>query len=289
MQLGVTFPQIEIGSDPGVIREYAQTAEGLGYQHLLVYDHVLGVSTAGRPNWRGAYSADDPFHEPMVLFGYLAAVTRTIELVTGVLVLPQRQTALAAKQIAEVDVLSGGRLRLGVGIGWNSVEYEALGMDFGDRGRRFDEQLSLLEALLTTPNVRFEGRWHRVTDAGINPLPPRRQIPLWFGGRSEAALRRAARLGDGWFPLAPTVQASEVVDQFRQFVADAGRDPTSVGIEASVHYQGGEDAWVRRASAWREAGATHLSVNTMRSGLRDPRAHIDAIRRFKEVAGPATA
>ena len=195
MRTGVVFPQTEIGSDPVLVRDFAQAAEGLGYAHLLVFDHVLGAGLEHRPGWSGAYAADDPFHEPFVLFGYLAGLTQRIELVTGVLVLPQRQTALVAKQAAEVDVLSQGRLRLGVGVGWNDVEYEALGEDFHDRGRRIEEQVSLLRALWTEPVVDFAGRWHRVPEAGINPLPVQRPIPVWFGGQAEPVLRRVGAVG----------------------------------------------------------------------------------------------
>src|SRR5438105_2091500 len=194
MRIGVVFPQTEIGSDPSVIRDYAQAAESIGYKHLLVYDHVLGASTEHRPDWRGPYTSETPFHEPFVLFGYLAAITQQLELVMGVLVLPQRQTALVAKQAAEVDVLSGGRLRLGVGIGWNQVEYEALGEDFHNRGKRIEEQITLLRELWTEPVVDFTGRWHRVAEAGVNPLPMQRPIPIWMGGYADVVLERAGRM-----------------------------------------------------------------------------------------------
>ena len=201
MQLGVIFPQVEMGVDPVAIRDYAQAVEQMGYTHLAVYDHVLGAGTTTRPDWRGPYTSESLFHEPLVLFGYLAGCTRGLELVTEVIILPQRQTALVAKQAAEVDVLSGGRLRLGVGIGWNDVEYEVLGEDFHTRGRRVSEQIAVLRALWTQEVVTFEGKWHRITEAGINPLPVQRPIPIWMGGgRAESALRRIARLADGWFP-----------------------------------------------------------------------------------------
>ena len=201
MEIGAVFPQTEIGSDPGAIKEYAQAAESLGYDHIIAFDHVLGANAASRPNWSGAYRHTDSFHEPFVLFGFLAGVTERIGLVTSVIILAQRQTVLVAKQAAAVDVLSGGRLRLGIGIGWNAVEFEALGENFHDRGRRSEEQVDLLRKLWTSDLVTFEGRWHTVTDAGLNPLPIQRPIPIWFGGRAEQLLRRVARLGDGWFPL----------------------------------------------------------------------------------------
>ena len=200
MRFGVVFPQLEIGADPVAVRDYAQAAESLGYQHLLVYDHVLGANAGSRPGWRGSYRHTDMFHEPFVLFGYLGGVTTTLELVTGVLILPQRQTALVAKQVAEVDVLTGGRLRLGIGTGWNAVEYEALSEDFHNRGLRSEEQIEVMRALWTRELVSYEGRWHKITDAGLNPLPVQRPVPVWFGGMDERVLRRTARMGDGWFP-----------------------------------------------------------------------------------------
>ena len=200
MKLGVVFPQIEIGADPGAVRAYGQAVEQIGYHHILAYEHVVGANTASRPNWRGPYDIDSVFHEPFVLFGYLAGLTERIEFATGIVILPQRQTVLVAKQAAALDVLCGGRLRLGIGIGWNAVEYEALGTDFHNRGRRCEEQVALLRALWTERAVTFDGTWHRVTDAGIKPLPVQRPIPLWFGGGDERVLRRIARLADGWMP-----------------------------------------------------------------------------------------
>src|SRR4029453_17668221 len=198
MNIGVVFPQVEIGQDPAVVRDYAQTVEGLGYTPLLVFDHLPGANPERPGGWKGPYTYRHLFHEPFVLFGYLAAVTERVELVTGILILPQRQTALVAKQAAVVDVLSRGRLRLGIGIGWNFVEYEALGENFKNRGRRSEEQIEVLRALWTKELVTFTGRWHKITDAGINPLPVQRPIPIWLGGGAEQVLRRIARLGDGW-------------------------------------------------------------------------------------------
>src|SRR4051812_2145062 len=190
VRLGVVFPQVEVGADPGGVRAFAQAAEELGYDHLLAYVHVLGADTTDRPDWPGPYRAEDQFHEIFVLFGYLAAVAPGLELVAGVLVLPQRQTALAAKQAAEIDLLTGGRFRLGVGLGWNYVEFEALGEDFTNRGRRSEEQIEVMRRLWTEPVVDFEGTWHRIPRAGINPLPVQRPIPVWIGASAEPALRR---------------------------------------------------------------------------------------------------
>ena len=294
MRLGVVFPQTEIGSDPGAVREYVQAAEGMGYQHLIVYDHVLGADLNHYPAWSGSYTSRDMFHEPFIAFGYMAALTSTLELVTAVLILAQRQTALVAKQAAEVDVLSGGRLRLGVGVGWNPVEYEALGEDFHNRGRRSVEQISLLRQLWTGEVVDFEGRWHRVTHAGINPLPVQRPIPIWIGAGRRAVpippdhvVRRVARLADGWFPqFDPDDAGREVLERMRAHAREAGRDPSAIGIEARIDISDvPQDLWVQRAKAWETLGATHLSVNTMRAGLATPGDHIDAIRRFKETVG----
>jgi probable F420-dependent oxidoreductase len=294
MRIGVIFPQTEIGADPAMIRDYAQTAETLGYHHILAYDHVLGANAATRSGWRGPYTLEHMFHEPLVLFGHVAACTRRIELVTGVVILPQRQTALVAKQAAEVDVLSGGRLRFGVGVGWNDVEYEALGMDFRTRGARVEEQIAVLRALWSQPSVTFQGRWHHISDAGINPLPAQRPIPLWIGGESDVALRRAARLADGWISSrgvgAPGDRAAgpsreEQVGRLRQQLAKAGRDPGTFGIEGRIAFRdGGPDVWRRQVEQWRSLGATHVGVDTMRAGLSGPPAHIDAIRRFHEAA-----
>src|SRR5439155_26980408 len=233
MQLGVVFPQNEIGADPVSIRDYVQAAEGLGYSHLVVYDHVVGADPTHRPGWQG-YTFQDMFHEPFVLFGYLAALTQ-LELVTAVLVLPQRQTALVAKQAAEVDVLNGGKLRLGVGVGWNPVEYEALGMDFHTRGRAIEEQIEVLRLLWSQEVVTYRSKFHTITEAGLNPLPIRRSIPIWMGGTSDVVLRRIARLGDGWFPQGkPDDQMRETLERLRSYASEIGRDPSSIGIEARV-------------------------------------------------------
>jgi probable F420-dependent oxidoreductase len=279
MRIGAVFPQHEIGDDPVEVRAWAEAVEGLGYRHVLAYDHVLGAGTAHRPNWRG-YTSADAFHEVFVLFGYLAAVTSSVELVTGVLVLPQRQTALVAKQAAEVDVLSGGRLRLGVGVGWNPVEYEALDESFQNRGARSEEQVELLRALWAEETVTFEGRWHRVDDAGIRPLPVRRRIPVWFGGQAEATLRRIGRLGDGWLPQrAPDGQAAAMIERIRAYATAAGRSPEEIGFEARLSLaQVPEPERASYAAGWRDLGATHLCVNTMGLGLAGADDHIAALR-----------
>ncbi|HKY07551.1 MAG TPA: LLM class F420-dependent oxidoreductase [Candidatus Binatia bacterium] len=286
MQIGVVFPQTEIGSDPAAIKDYAQTAEQLGFKHLLAYDHVVGANPATRPGWRPPYSHLDSFHEPLVLFSYLAGITTTLGLVSGIVILPQRQTVLVAKQATEVDILSGGRLRFGVGIGWNPVEYEALSENFKNRGARVEEQVEVLRKLWTQELVTFSGRWHKITDAGINPLPTQRPIPIWFGGSDDRALRRLARLGDGWFPLlGPDEKCRATIEAVRKYLHQAGRDPGTFGIEGRIPYgPGSPDAWLKDLEAWRDLGATHMSFNTMKAGLQAA-AHIEAIRRFQSATG----
>jgi probable F420-dependent oxidoreductase len=287
MRIGTIFPQTEIGSDPVAVRDYAQAVEDLGYQHITAYDHVLGASTANRPDWRGAYTSDSMFHEIFVLFGYLAAITRRVELVPGVLILPQRQTALVAKQVAEVDVLSGGRLRLGVGVGWNPVEFEALGEDFHTRGARIEEQIAVLRALWTQPVVDFHGRWHQITAAGINPLPVQRPIPVWMGGYAENVLRRIGRVADGWLPQRPPDDtARAAVALVRAAAREAGRTEDAVGIQARLSIgQVPEARWTQHADGWRALGATYLDINTMGAGLASPQDHIAALRHVKDVLG----
>lgn len=289
MRIGVVFPQTEIGSDPAVIKDYAQAAEELGYRHILAYDHVVGANPASRPNWRAPYSHLDSFHEPFVLFAYLAGVTKKIAFTTGIVILPQRQTVLVAKQAAALDVLSRGRLRLGIGIGWNAVEYEALGENFNNRGKRSEEQIALLRQLWTQEAVTFAGKWHKVTDAGLNPLPVQRPIPIWFGATDERALRRLAQYGDGWFPLmGPDDKCQAAIEKVRGYARAAGRDPATIGIEGRISFgQGSAESWIKEITAWKKLGATHVSVNTMKAGLANPTAHIEAIRKFHRAAAGA--
>ncbi|MEE8421764.1 MAG: LLM class F420-dependent oxidoreductase [Dehalococcoidia bacterium] len=286
MQLGVVFPQTEIGNDPSLIRDYAQAAEGAGYEHLLAFDHVLGAERDRPGGFQGPYDHETSFHEPFTLFGYLAGVTERLELVTGIIILPQRQTALVAKQTAQLHVLSGGRLRLGVGVGWNAVEFEGLGENFHNRGQRIEEQIALLRALWRDPVVSFEGRWHHVTKAGINPRPPGGTIPIWMGGMSDRVIERTGRLADGWFPqVREPADLRTAIERVHAAASAAGRDPSEVGIEARVSLTDPAAAGeaVERARAFEQAGATHVSVNTMGAQL-SPRQHIEAIRAFAEAS-----
>ena len=286
MKIGVVFPQTEIGQDPAVIRDYAQAVESLGYTHMLAFDSVVGANPDRPGGWDSQYDYRHAFHEPFVLFGFCAGVTRSIELVTGIIILPQRQTTLVAKQAAAVDVLSGGRLRLGIGVGWNQVEFEALSENFTNRGKRVEEQIDLMRRLWTEELVTYEGRWHRVPDAGINPLPVQRPIPVWMGGDSEVVIRRAARLADGWITLPsfrPGPEGQQTVDRLHGLIKEAGRDPAAFGIEARMALaktppeQRGEEI-----AAWRAMhGITHLCVNTMGLGNPSPIDHVRTLERFK--------
>ena len=285
MKIGVVFPQTEIGSDPAVIRDYAQTAEGLDFTHVIAYDHVLGANPNRPGGFSGGYTYQTPFHEVFVLFGYLTAVAPKLELTPGILILPQRQTALAAKQAASLDVLSGGKLRLGVGLGWNAVEYTSLNENFHNRGARMEEQVDLLRRLWTEPLVTFEGKWHTIPDAGLNPLPVQQPIPIWFGGQAEPALRRMARLGDGWLTnYSSAEEAKASLALLDRFLAEAGRSHDDFGLEARLSYGTGDpQTWQRTMQEWQAVGATHLSFNTMGSGFQQPREHIEAIRKFAQA------
>lgn len=284
MRVGVVFPQTELGGDPGAVRAYGQRVEELGFTHLLAYDHVVGADPAVHAGWNGPYDVRTTFHEPLVMFGFLAAITQSLELVTGVVILPQRQTALVAKQAAEVDLLSGGRLRLGVGIGWNAVEYEALGQDFGTRGKRSAEQIDLLRRLWTEPSVTFTGTFDTVTGAGLAPMPIQRPIPIWIGAASAAGYRRAGRLADGWFPMmSPGPQLDEALAEIERGATAAGRDPASIGMEARVRWAGDLDGVAGTIAAWSQAGASHLSVDTMGSGLTHVDDHLEVLARVAEA------
>jgi probable F420-dependent oxidoreductase len=289
MHIGVVFPQNEIGADAGAIRAYGQRVAELGFSHMLAYDHVVGADPAAHPGWNGPYDVAATFHEPMVMFGFLAGLTG-LELVTGIIVLPQRQTVLVAKQAAEVDLLTGGQFRLGVGVGWNRVEYEALGQDFATRGRRIEEQVELMRRLWTEPSLSYLGRFDQVTGAGLAPLPVQRPIPVWFGAQSERAYRRAGRLADGWFPhIGPGAELDRARAMVEQAATEAGRDPARLGMEGRVRWRGDPGQLAEEARRWQESGASHLAVNTMGAGLATVDDHLaalaDAADATKALAG----
>ena len=296
MRLGVVFPQTEIGADPAGVRAYAQAVAELGFDHLLIYDHVLGADPAGHPGFSGPYTSESLFHEPFVLFGYLAAIAPSLELVTGIVILPQRQTALVAKQAAEVDILTGGRFRLGSGRAGTRSSTRRSGRTSPTAARRMEEQIELLRRLWQEPVLDFEGRDHTITAAGLNPLPVQRPIPIWIGGSSEAALRRIARLGDGWFPIErPGARGRLGLDARAdaRMAARGGARPRRPRHRAAHQRvrRGTPDDWHAEAEEWRALGATHLSVDTMRGGLYGADAHVERLaaceRRVRELAGRA--
>ena len=285
MQFGVVFPQTEIGDDPAAIRAYAQTVEGLGFDYLLAYEHVIGANPNRPGGWANRpYDHNSMFHEPFVLFGYLAGLTERIRFMTGIVILSQRQTVLLAKQAAEVDVLSGGRLTLGIGVGWNDVEYTALNENFHNRGRRQAEQVEVLRALWTQRLVNFQGKYHTIPDAGLYPLPVQRPIPIWFGGGSDASLRRMARLGDGW--MTNTWEIDRLTGELatlRGYIAQADRDPASFGIEFRVSLtRHPENEWPQMIERLAGLGVSHVSINTMGRGLDGVAAHLAVIKKFAE-------
>lgn len=285
MRIGVVFPQTEFSSDPAAVKDYVQTAEELGFTHVLAYDHVLGANPNRPGGWNGVYDYHDPFLEPFVLFSFMSAVTSQIEFITGILILPQRQTALVAKQAATLDRLCGGRFRLGVAVGWNEVEYTALDQDFSQRGRRLEEQADLLRKLWTQPLVTYKGKYHTIPDAGINPLPTQQPIPIWFGGHADVVLRRIARIGDGWLPNHRSpADAQPALDALDRYLAENDRSRADIGLEPRLHYADGNlDVLAQTSRAWQELGATHLSVNTIGAGLQTPQEHIHALRRIAQA------
>jgi probable F420-dependent oxidoreductase len=283
MQVGVIYPQTELPTDPGTVRAYVRKVEELGYRHFEIYDHVLGADPAVHIGWKGPYDVDTTFHEPLVFYGFLASITR-LELVTGIVVSPQRQTALLAKQAAEVDILSEGRFRLGIGAGWNPVEYEGLGQDFSTRGKRQEEQIGLLRRLWTERSVTHEGTFDKIVGAGLAPRPTQRPIPIWLGGMSPAAYRRMGRLADGWFPrVEPGPGLDEALAMIATAAAEAGRDAEAIGMAARIRPgAAGTDDLLRDAELWRDAGATHVSVDTMGAGLPGLDDHLDALAKAAE-------
>jgi len=284
MRIGVVFPQTEFGNDPAAIRDYAQTAESLGYTHILAYDHVLGANPERPGGWHGPYTYKSAFYEPFVLFSYMAAQTTQMEFVTGILILPQRATAVVAKQAATFDVLSNGRFRMGIGVGWNKVEYIALNQDFHTRGKRVEEQIAVLRKLWTQELVNFDGEWHTIPDAGINPLPVQRPIPIWMGGHADVVLQRIARSGDGWMPnYREAKDAQSALDALDKYLAKNGRSRSDIGLEARLYYQDcNPDKWQNTFAGWQQAGATHFTINTMGAGLQTAREHIKAIEHFAQ-------
>jgi probable F420-dependent oxidoreductase len=288
MRIGAVYPQTEYSNDPADIRRYAQTVEALGYTHILAYDHVMGANPNRPGGWSGPYTDKTPFQEVFVLFAFMAAITTRLEFATGILILPQRQTTLVAKQAASLDVLCGGRLRLGIGIGWNQVEYEALNENFHNRGKRSEEQVQVLNALWTQPLVTFDGKYHSIPDAGLNPMPVQQPIPIWFGGHAEAVLARAARYGAGWMPNYRSVEeAAPALARLDQLLVEEGRHRAQFGVEPRLGYGKGDvDTWRKSMDEWQHVGATHFTVNTMGCGFTSAQQHLDALAHFAETMLP---
>ncbi|MEZ4514559.1 MAG: LLM class F420-dependent oxidoreductase [Chloroflexota bacterium] len=294
MKLGVTFPQNVIGGDPAIVRDFAQTAEALGYSHIVAYDHVLGINPAAYPDWKGPYTSADLFHDPFTLFSYMAGITERIEFSPQIVILPQRQAVLVAKQVASLAVLCGGRLRLGVGIGWNKVEYVGLGENFHDRGKRSEEQIAVMRALWADPHVVFNGRYHTIPNAGINPLPTK-PLAIWLGGGVDATYGRIGRLGDGWLNIyhGPE-QFADGVAKIRAAAVKAGRNPHAIGLESWVGMGGSStpDDWRAEIEQWRSLGTSHITLNTIfnRGHIkpiqgRDAATHLRAMEIYMEAVG----
>ena len=287
MQYGAFFPTRDMPADRIQIRDWAQAAEEIGFDYIEVSDHVLGADREKIPGFEGPYDADDSFHETFTTIAYMAAITENVGFASGVLILPQRQTALVAKQAAQVDILCGGRLRLGVGVGWNPVEYAALGEDWSKRGRRQEEQVQLMNQYWTQRTVTFDGEFDQVAHAGVNPLPIQRPIPVWFGGGVDAVLRRAAKYGQGWIPLGnPGKSSMQMLEKLHGYLREEGRDPASFGVEAWIrHNLGGADDWRKAVDTWRDAGATHATFYTSGQGVGGLDAQIAEMRKFKDAMG----
>ena len=287
MELGVIFPQTDIGADVGGVRAYLEAVRDMGFRHVAAFDHVLGADRAAHAGFSGPYDTESLFHEPLALFAYMAGVAPELAPITDVIILPQRQAAMVAKQAAEVDVLTGGKLILGVGIGWNAVEYEALGMRFENRARRFEEQIDLMRRLWSEPVVSFEGRYHKVTAAGLNPLPVQRPIPIWIGGSAEPALERAAKVADGFLPLGRREgNWAAILEKMRGWRESVGKSWDGFGIGAGVSVATTPpEQWRAQAEEWRRVGATHLHLNPMGAGWKGPDGHIARLREAKEELG----
>ncbi|MGE0385365.1 MAG: LLM class F420-dependent oxidoreductase [Gammaproteobacteria bacterium] len=301
MKIGIMYPQTEIEADAGPIREFVQGVESMGFTHLLAIEHVVGANTASRPGWAAPYSHTSIFQEPFVLLSFVAGFATSLELATGILILPQRQTVLVAKQAACLDVMCGGQLRLGVGTGWNPVEYQALGMDFGNRAERYEEQIELLRALWTAPVLSWNTRHHAIDDAGINPLPVQRPIPLWLGGvglppgsplwyspASDKVLRRIARVADGWIPnWSPDDHGLAMMARFRELCREYRRDPGAIGLEGRITLDlNTQDRWPDELQAWRAVGATHVTVNTMLLGVTGAERQLRRIEQLRAALPP---
>lgn len=281
---GIVFPQTEIDAEPGAVRAFAQGSESLGFDGLMIFDHVVGADLKNRPGWSGWYDLQHSFHEIFVVMGFIAAVTEKIRLVTGILIAPQRQTSLIAKQAAEVDVLSAGRLTLGIGVGWNDVEFVALNEDFSNRGKRCEEQIEVLRALWTNRSVDFTGEFHRLPEIGIKPLPVQQPIPIYLGGQVDAVLKRVARLGDGWLPMDPPESVKPKLEKLACYCEESGRALTDLDIPCTISLADHDFDWVQaQVESWKQLGATGFYLDTMNCGFATVDAHLRAAQTFKQI------
>lgn len=298
MELGALIPLGDIGGEPSAVRDYAQAVEAIGCDFLEAPDHVLGVNAASRPDWDlSRNTSQDLFHDPFVLFGFLAGCTSKLGFSTGVLIVAQRQTVLVAKQAASLDVLCGGRFRLGIGVGWNETEFVGLNENFRNRGRRSEEQVQVMQALWAQDHVTFKGKYHTIDDAGINPRPTSGRVPIWYGGHHELTLPRIAKWGDGWMPnaYAPDRSALEIFDKLRGMIRAEGRDPSAVGIEVWTSCGSGTPAdWRKEVAFWKSAGATHICLTTTFNRRHHHRIaghttadHLAALRAYKDAVAEA--
>jgi probable F420-dependent oxidoreductase len=286
MKIGVIYPQTELKGDPDAVRRIGVATEQLGYDHLLAYDHVVGATHDRKPKLTGPYTEAHPFHDPFVMFGHLAALTERIGFITGVIILPQRQTALVARQAADVDLLSGGRFSLGVGIGWNYVEYDALGQDFRTRGKRVEEQIELLRKLWTEPLVSFDGRFDRIDRAALVPRP-NRPIPIWLGGFADVALRRGAALADGFIFADGAGNTFDMLPHLLKYLGEAGRPVEGFGLHINMLRAKSAPDVIETIRRWADVGGTQASINTMGQGLTTTEQHIDHMKRVAEALNAA--
>jgi probable F420-dependent oxidoreductase len=288
MKYGVSFPQGQSMFEPGAVRAFAEAVEGLGYDYITMSDHVMGADITNRPDWTLPHTVDKPSREPLIVMGYMAACTQRIMLGTAVVIMPQRQTVLVAKQMTEIDLLSNGRTMLGVGVGRVEIEYQGMNENYHNRGKRLEEQIALLRALWTNKSTTFHGEWHTIEEAGLNTMPIQRPIPIWMGGSSEVAVRRIARLADGWLPSSSKAgEFAAALEQFQGWAREAGRDPSTISVAPRMSLDSAEeDNWVEQAASWASNGATHLGLSTRgKSDKVDDQ--IDLLRRFSEAAGLA--
>ena len=281
MEIGVIYPQNELNGDPLAVRQIGLAAEEIGYDHLLAYDHVLGASHDREPKLWGPYTEADPFHDPFLMFSYLAGITSRIEFVTGILILPQRQTALVARQAADLDLLSHQRFRMGVGIGWNYVEYDALGENFKTRGKRVEEQVDLLRRLWSGELISFEGDFDNVEKAALNP-PPKKPLPIWMGGFADVALKRAAKIADGFICADGAADAFEQAAKLKQFLADEGRSLDDFGLHCNMLKAKSPAAVADTVKRWEDVGGTHASINTMGMGFTSAQQHIQYLEKVAD-------